>query len=99
MDLKNISAKIAEHLRKAFSDNGEPSSSRLLALVHSVVASFVLVYIAIKTHGWPDGGTSAGLGAFATAPYAVNRASKMFDKKDDSKDTKDVPSGPVPRGE
>jgi len=71
-----------EFLRKALSDNGTPSSSRLLAAAHSVAAVFCLVYVTIKNHTIPDGTVTAGLGAFATAPYAVNRVSNMFQRKD-----------------
>lgn len=70
-------------LKSAFSDNGLPSSSRLLLVPHCITACFVLVYVALKTHGVPDGMTLTGLGGFATAPYAVNRVSNMFGKKDD----------------
>ena len=73
-----------EFLRKALSDNGTPSSSRLLAVLHSFAAVFCLVYVTIKNHAIPDGTVTAGLGAFATAPYAINRVSGMFggQKKD-----------------
>lgn len=77
-----------EFLRKALSDNGVPSSSRLLAVLHSFAAVFCLVYVVLKNHVIPDGTVTAGLGAFATAPYAVNRVSSMFQKKnkEDDKD-------------
>lgn len=72
-----------EFVKQAFSDAGTPSSSRLLTAIHSAVASFCLIYLVMKTHTWPDGTVTAGLGAFSTAHYFVNRASNMF-KKDDS---------------
>ncbi len=89
MNFSKVVAAFVDHIKKSFSDNGQPSSSRLLAAVHTTIASFVAVYLAIKTHTWPDGGTMAGLGAFATAPYAVNRASNMF-KKDKEVDKDDA---------
>ena len=78
-----LSAHI-DFLKKAFSDNGTPSSSRMLCVPHSAAAIFVLVYLAIKTHTYPGIDTATGLGAFATAPYAINRVSNMFggQKKD-----------------
>lgn len=76
-----------EFLRKALSENGVPSSSRLLAAAHSLAAIFCLVYVTLKNHVIPDGTVTAGLGAFATAPYAVNRVSSMFQKKSDNGNT------------
>lgn len=75
-------AKVSPFLAKAFSDNGSPSSSRLLTLLHSLVASGVLIYSVVHTpnHPLPDGMTLTGLGAFATAHYAVNRTTTAFGK-------------------
>lgn len=75
-----------EFVRRALSDDGTPSSSRLLSVAHSLVAMFCLTYVSIKNHVIPDGTVLVGLGAFATAPYAINRASGMFggQKKDQS---------------
>jgi hypothetical protein len=67
-----------QFLAKAFSEKGTPSASRMLAIPHTFAAIFVLVYLAIKTHTYPGIDTATGLGAFATAPYAVNRVSNMF---------------------
>lgn len=85
--IQKVSALLASHLdflKKAFSDNGLPSSSRLLAIPHTIAAIFVLIYISIHTGTFPGLDVSTGLGAFATAPYAVNRVSNMFggQKKD-----------------
>jgi hypothetical protein len=76
---------IIDFIRKAFSDGGNPSSSRLLTLGHSLVASFVLVFYVLKTKQLPDGGTLGGLGAFTTAHYLVNRATTAFGKQEKSK--------------
>ena len=72
--------KVSPWLGKAFSDNGQPSSSRLLTLVHSIVGCGTLIYVVAKTHLMPDGTTLAGLGAFTTAHYAVNRATNAWGK-------------------
>lgn len=82
--------KVSPYLGKAFSDNGSPSSSRLLALLHSFVSCAVLVYVAMKNHSLPDGTVLAGLGAFATAPYAVNRASCAWGRGNTPKPDIDV---------
>lgn len=67
-------------VKNAFSDNGTPSSSRLLTLLHSLTACGGLVYVLIKTHTMPDGTTLGGLGAFAGAHYAINRVTTAFGK-------------------
>lgn len=67
-----------DFLKKAFSDGGIPSSSRLLTLFHSATAVGVLIFYTVKTHLLPDGTTLAGLGAFSTAHYLVNRATTAF---------------------
>ncbi len=71
-------------IKKAFSDNGQPSSSRVLTAAHSVAAMFVLVFVAVKTHAYPDSVQGAALGGFATVHYAVNRITTAWgkDKKD-----------------
>jgi hypothetical protein len=73
---------------KAFSDNGQPSSSRLLTLFHSLAAIFVLVFVAVKTHVYPDSVQGAALGGFATVHYAVNRITTAWgrDKQDKPQD-------------
>ncbi len=78
-----------EFIKQAFSDGGAPSAARVMLLPHCLAAVFVLVYVAIKTHTWPDGMAATGLGAFATAPYAVSKATNMFSyqKKDIDVDT------------
>lgn len=76
--------KIGSWTAAAFSDNGTPSSSRLLAACHSLAAVFALLFYVVKTHLLPDGTIAAGLGAFATAPYVVNKAGsaiEAFSKK------------------
>lgn len=75
-----------DFVKQAFMDNGVPSSSRLLAAVHSLAAAFVLVFVSVKTHAVPDGTVCGGLGAFATAPYLINKAGsaiESFSKKKD----------------
>jgi len=82
-------AQVGQWVKAAFSDNGVPSSSRLLTLLHSLTACGTLIYVAVKNHAMPDGTTLTGLGAFSAAHYAVNRVTTAFgkDKKDDKGDT------------
>jgi hypothetical protein len=70
-----------DFLKRAFSDGGVPSSSRLLTFLHSVAAIGVLIFYVVKTHLLPDGTVLGGLGAFSTAHYLVNRATTAFGKQ------------------
>ncbi len=70
-----------QYAKLAFSDGGSPSSSRVLALMHSMVTCGVLIYVSIHNHAIPDGTVLTGLGAFATAPYAINRATNAWGKE------------------
>jgi hypothetical protein len=84
--MKEMLSKTGAWIASAFSDNGTPSSSRILAAVHSLAATFVLIFVSVKTHAAPDGTVCGGLGAFATAPYFINKAGsaiESFSKKKD----------------
>ena len=71
-----------DFMKKAFSDNGTPSSSRLLTVLHSIVACGAVVYIIIRSPFHTiDGGVAAGLGGFATVHYGVNRFSNAVQRK------------------
>lgn len=82
-----MSAK--EFIKSAFSDNGTPSSSRLLTVPHSIAAIFVMIFVAIKTHSYPNAAEGSALGGFATVHYLVNRATTVWGK--DRPDTTDNP--------
>src|SRR5579859_1010595 len=85
---------IFEYAKKAFSDNGSPSSSRLMTIPHSIAAMFCIIYMTIKTGGHPDGMSVTALGGFATVHYAVNRATNAWGKPNDSKP--DLNPAPAP---
>jgi hypothetical protein len=93
-------SKISPFLAKAFSDGGSPSSSRILTLLHSLVACGVLIYAVVRTpnHPLPDGMTLTGLGAFSTAHYAVNRATNAWGKSNAPKpdDSQQQPGAGAP---
>lgn len=78
---------VREFLKGAFSDNGTPSSSRLLTAMTTLSAIVALLAVVFKTWHLPDGMALTGLGGFAASPYAVNRASKMFGKDQDQPQT------------
>lgn len=79
-----------EFVKKAFMDNGTPSSSRLLTIPHSLTAIFCAVYITVKTGGHPDGMALTALGGFATVHYAVNRATTAWGKDNSKPDASDI---------
>jgi hypothetical protein len=66
-------------LRGAFSDDGAPSSSRLIMYQHSCVACFILIFLSVKNHAAPDPLVIAALGAFVGVAYGINRFSKGRD--------------------
>jgi hypothetical protein len=74
-----------QYAKKAFSDNGSPSSSRLMTIPHSLVAMFCVVYMTIKTGGHPDATAVIAAGGFATVHYMVNRATNAFGHDQGSK--------------
>ena len=89
--LSKIDALASSHLdfiKKAFSDNGTPSSSRLLTIPHTITACVAVLYIVFKTHTI-DGMTASGLGAFAGAHYAINRVTTAFGKNQNPAPTPD----------
>lgn len=83
---------LVQYAKQAFSDNGQPSSSRLLAGVSVLSVLVGFLYVCFHTGHLPDGAASTGAAALATAPYAVNRASKMFGKDKDS----ELDAAPLP---
>lgn len=63
-------------LKLAFSEEGSPSSSRILTAFHSLCTIGVLANFSYHNHGGiPDVATLGGLATFATVHYAVNRFS------------------------
>ncbi len=79
-----------EFIKQAFSDDGQPSSSRLLTAATTASSIVALLSVVFKSGHLPDGMALTGLGAFASSPYAVNRASKMFGKDKDVDSIADV---------
>lgn len=78
-----VTALLSAHidfLKKAFSDNGNPSSSRLLGAFSTIAAVFCLLFVTIKNHVVPGADVTGGLAAFGTAHYAVNRATSAWGK-------------------
>jgi hypothetical protein len=100
--IKEALGKAVKFVARAFTEKGEPSSSRLLA-GWLTVSSMALIWFMVrhmmtlpvdKLQVWV-GGLPLIIGAlatFAVSPYGVNRLSGMF-KKDDA------PDAPKPEGE
>lgn len=92
--LSSLASAHLDFLKKAFSDNGQPSSSRLLTVLHSFAAMFVLIFIAVKTGKYPGVDEATGLGGFAVVHYGTNRISKMFGKDKDATPPPPTPDAP-----
>ena len=69
-------------IKGLFMDGGQPSSSRVTMLLHSVVACVGFLYVVFKNHAMPDGTALSGLGAFVAAPYALNTVRNILQKSD-----------------
>lgn len=82
---------VFQYAKKAFSDGGSPSSSRLMTIPHSLAAIFCAIYATVKTGGHPDATALVALGGFATVHYAVNRASTAWGKDNAPKPDVDAP--------
>lgn len=63
-----------EFIKKALSDNGQPSSARLYTGVSLLAVLVGWLHVCFHTHALPDGAASAGAATLATAPYALNSA-------------------------
>ncbi len=63
-----------------FSDNGSPSSSRVLTAIHTTVSCACLGYVTYHNKAVPDATTLVGLGTFSTVHYAVNAVKNVFQK-------------------
>lgn len=65
---------MANFIREMFSeDDGTASASRLLMFLHSLVGMAWGSHVVWHSHALPDATSLAGVTAFVTAPYAVNK--------------------------
>lgn len=64
-----------DFIRRAFSENGEPSSSRILTALVVFFACGWVTSIVARTHALPD---FAGLALFIGTLYGVNQAGKVI---------------------
>jgi hypothetical protein len=70
---------IRDWVKAALSDNGQPSSSRALAAVCTLVSLVWGTYLVLHKGEWPDATSLAGMAAFNTSHYFVNRATKAYE--------------------
>jgi len=94
---------IRKFLREAFSENGVPSSSRILSAWLSF-SSMALIWFIVRHAFYIDdreklitwvGGIPAivyALAAFAVSPYGLTKLTGMWRRKDDDKDDADKAS-------
>lgn len=60
-------------LREVFSEEGQGSASRVMMAYHALIGSIAVLHVAIHGHILPDAVTMAGVTAFVSAPYAINK--------------------------
>ena len=70
---------VKEFIKLAFSDNGNPSSSRILGAISALVSCASLLYLVIHTGKAPEATATLALSGFGTAHYIANRASTVVD--------------------
>ena len=68
------------YFKSVFSSDSCASFARVATAGTVITGIFSVLHVVLKTHQLPDGGALAGLGAFMTAPYAVNKAAAAFDR-------------------
>lgn len=93
MWIKEVCDKTVPWIAKAFSDNGQPSSSRLTSFWLSV-SSMALIWFIVRHALYLKDVSQQGvwisnlpaiiyaLAAFTGIPYGINRVSNMFQRKD-----------------
>lgn len=75
---------VGSYLGKAFSDSGQPSSSRLLGAASMMTVLIGWLHVTFHTHTLPEATATAAAAALGTAPYAVNRVTKAWGKEEKS---------------
>ncbi len=75
-----------EFFKQAFSDNGSPSSSRIISAVCALAAIGWISHVVIHTHALPGGVETGGITAFTTSHYIANRITTAFGNKDKQSD-------------
>lgn len=67
-------------IKEMFTAGSGTSFARCSTAVTILVGCWSVVHVVLKTHALPDGGSLAGLGGWMTAPYAISKASSIFQK-------------------
>jgi hypothetical protein len=86
---------VKEFIKGVFTDNGNPSSSRIFGALCALTTIFCIVWVTVKTTHIPEATGTAALTAYGTSHYLVNRVSTAWGAKNttaDSSSTTD-PSG------
>ena len=71
-----------DFIKKAFSDNDIPSSSRIISAVCALASIVWISHVVYHTHALPDAVSTAGVTAFSTSHYVANKVSAIFEKKE-----------------
>jgi hypothetical protein len=73
-----------DFIKQAFSDNGSPSSSRIISAVCALAAIAWISHVVIHTHALPGMAETGGVTAFSTSHYIANKIGssvESFSKK------------------
>lgn len=70
-----------EFLRSAFSDAGQPSSSRIMSAICSLAVIAWGTHVVIHTHTMPDAIPMGAATAFAVSHYTANKVTGIFTQK------------------
>lgn len=63
---------LSNWISKAFSDDGVPSSSRLMTAVSMLIVLIGWLHVAIHTHAMPDAMGTGAAAALGTAPLTLH---------------------------
>ena len=77
---------IKEFIKGVFTDNGNPSSSRIFGALCALTTIFCIVWVTIKTTHLPEAAGTASLTAYGTSHYLVNRVTTAWGAKNTTTD-------------
>jgi hypothetical protein len=73
-------AGFIEFVKGAFSDGGDPSSSRIISAVCALAVIAWGTHVVVHTHALPDPVALTAATAFSTSHYVANRITTAFGK-------------------
>jgi hypothetical protein len=79
-----------EFIKGIFSDNGNPSSSRIFGALCALTTVFCILWVTIKTTHLPEAAGTASLTAYGTSHYLVNRVTTAWSSKNTTADSTSI---------